>query len=181
MHNIKYIVTAIMLCFAITVSAKPSTKQTVYMFGFSASFNDSTIYFTNVQPVEGYIVNDRTHFLVNRDDYSYQLRNYFDNRGQVHRTCITVYSTNKKDIDKKYEKMKAKYTTKSKNKFDVLYLTDDDFKFETVTPDEGAVDVDSEEAEKAAQKSAKERKKGKKPKDMPMGPPPEGGGLPPMP
>lgn len=148
-----------------TLSAKGSKKQTVYMFGFSASFNDSIVYFTPIQEVQGYIYDNRTHFLVNRDQYSYQFRDYFENRGQLHRTCVTVYSTDKKKAEKKYLKMKEKYTTKSKNKFDVVYLTDTDFKFETVTPDEGTVYVDSEQAEANAQVSKKKHSKRKAKKD----------------
>lgn len=139
-------------------------KQTVYMFGFSASFNDSLIYFTPVQEVEGYIAANRSHFLVNRDQYSYQLRDYFENRGQLHRTCVTIYDVDKAKAEKKYQKMKEKYTTKSKNKFEVVYLTDTDFKFETVTPDEGTVYVDSSQAEENARES-KKAKKSKKSKN----------------
>lgn len=157
MRFVRYLMVSLMLFAVLTVSAKGSFKQNVYMFGFSASFNDSIVYFTPVQQVEGYISNDRNHFLVNRSQYSYQLRNYFDNRGQLHRTCITVYSTDKEKADKKYEKLKEKYTTKSKNKFDVVYLSDDDFKFQSVAPDEGTVYVDAAEAEKAAEKTAEQK------------------------
>lgn len=163
MRFLRYLLlTAVMLLTVMTVSAKGSKKQTVYMFGFSASFNDSIIYFTPVQELQGYIADNRTHFLVNRDQYSYQLKDYFENRGQLNRTCVTVYSTERKKLEKKYQKMKEKYTTKSKNKFDVVYLTDTDFKFQTVTPDEGTVYVNSEQAEANAEKSSK---KHKKPKD----------------
>lgn len=150
-----------MLAFT-SASAKGYKKQNVYMFGFSASFNDSIVYFTPVQEVEAYIANDRTRFLASREQYSYQLKNYFDRRGQLHRTCITIFDTDKDKAEKKYEKMKEKYTTKSKNKFDVTYLTDDDFKFTTETPEDGTVYVNSEEAERAAKEDMKETQKEEK-------------------
>lgn len=159
MKYIKIYLSAILLCIAMTAMAKGSVKQKVYIFGFSASFNDSIVYFTTVQEVDGYLSKDRNHFLVNREEYSNQLRNFFDNRGQLHRTCVTFYALEKDKAEKRYEKLKAKYTTKSKNKFDVTYLTNDDFTFKTVTPDEGTYFVDPTEAERAAEESSKTKKK----------------------
>lgn len=174
MRHMKYILAMCLMCLATMASAKGNVKKTVYMFGMSASFNDSTIYFTPIQQVEGYITNDRYHFLVSREEYSYQLRNYFDNRGQTHRTCITFYSTNKKKADKQYERIKNKYTKKSKNKFDIVYLADDDFAFKTVTPEEGVEYVDPQKAEQDAEKKGKKGKKKGRP-DMPGGPGAPGG------
>lgn len=155
MRYVRYIIMAGLLLVTSMASAKGSAKHTVYMFGFSASFNDSIVYFTNIQALDGYITNDRNHFLINRDQYSYQLRNYFENRGQLHRTCITIYATDKKAAEKKYQKLIEKYTVKSKNKFDVMYLTDNDFKYETVSADNGTVFVDPEEGERAAKRPDK--------------------------
>lgn len=163
MKGLKTLFTLTMLMsFSILLSAKDSAKQTVYMFGFSASFNDSIVYFTPVQQVDGYIKPDRTHFLADRNQYSYQLRNFFDNRGQLHRTCVTLYSTDKAKAEKKYQKLKEKYTTKSKNKFDVVELTNEDFQFQSVEPGGGTVYVNSEEAEREAAKSAQMEKKQQK-------------------
>ena len=53
------------------------------MFGFSASFNDSTVNFTDIQAVNAYVENNHTHFLVNRDEYSYQLRYYMEAYSQT--------------------------------------------------------------------------------------------------
>lgn len=61
--------------------------------------------------------------------------------------------------------MKAKYTTKSKNKFDVMYLTDSDFKFQTVAPDDNTSYVDPAAAERAAKEAEKAAEKAKKAKE----------------
>lgn len=175
MRFVRYLLVPLMLFVVLTVSAKGSKKQTVYMFGFSASFNDSIVYFTPIQELDAYIADDRTHFLKSREQYSYQLRNFFENRGQLHRTCITMYSTDKKEAEKKFQKLKEKYTTKSKNNFDVVTLAENDFKYQTVAPDEGTVYVDSAEAEREAAKANKPDKKHKgkpegkegKPEDRP--------------
>ena len=49
----------------LTVAAGSATAQTlkaqkVYMFGFSLSFNDSTVYLTHIQEVPNCYVNEKT-------------------------------------------------------------------------------------------------------------------------
>ncbi len=166
MRFLRGILLSVMFLAVLSVSAKGSRKQTVYMFGFSASFNDSIVYFTPIEEVQAYIANDRTHFLVAREQYSYQLRNYFENRGQLHRTCVTIYDVDRKKIEKKFQSLKEKYTVKSKKDFDVVTLAESDFKFETVSPEEGTVYVDSQTAEEEAKKPRKHR--------GPKGPKPDG-------
>ncbi len=123
------VVLALFACVT-AVSAKNKLMPKVYAFGFSASFNDSTVYFTDIQEVDSVWINAKNDFLLNRSEYSYQLRNYFDGNGQPHRTCIIVYALKRKDIDKKYRKMKEKYT--KKGNFDVRYLKEEDFRFKAV-------------------------------------------------
>ena len=90
------------------VSAKIVCVPKLYAFGFSASFNDSIVYFTDIQEIDSAWINDKTDFLVSRDNYSYQLKNYFTNIGQEHRTCVISFALKRKDIEKKYKKMKEK-------------------------------------------------------------------------
>ncbi len=80
MKYYKFVLIAVMLLgLTTTIIAKDSYKAAkVYMFGFSASFNDSTVYFTDIQAVDAFIENNRAHFLVNREEYSYQLRYYME-------------------------------------------------------------------------------------------------------
>ena len=64
-----------------TITAKEAYKAAkVYMFGFSESFNDSTVNFTDIQAIDAFVENNHTHFLINRDEYSYQLRYYIESR-----------------------------------------------------------------------------------------------------
>ena len=80
MRYYKFVLIAVMLFgLTTTITAKDAYKAVkVYMFGFSASFNDSTVNFTDIQAVDAYVENNHTHFLVNRDEYSYQLRYYME-------------------------------------------------------------------------------------------------------
>ncbi len=52
--------------------------KTAYIFGFASSFNDSTVYFTDVQKVDSAYFTRKNKFLVSRENYSYQLRDYLE-------------------------------------------------------------------------------------------------------
>lgn len=109
---------AVMLLFAASTQAKDEMKR-IYIFGFAMSFNDSTVCFTDVQAVDSAWLNSKTHFLVNRENYSYQLRDYLEGEGYKHPTCMVSYSTDLKKLTKKYDKMRNRYTAqpkKTKNK-----------------------------------------------------------------
>lgn len=160
MKIFKTIALLLFLTLSMTAQAK-DIQKTIYVFGFAASFNDSTVYFTNIQQVDGAWVKDRTHFLVNRDDYSYQFRNFLNSIGEHNRTCVTIYDDNQASLEKKLQKMKAKYTTskKARGRYLVRNLDNSAFTYEAVAPDEGTITVNAEEAEKAADQSAKEEKR----------------------
>ncbi len=116
------------------VSAKIVCVPKLYAFGFSASFNDSIVYFTDIQEIDSAWINDKTDFLVSRDNYSYQLKNYFTNIGQEHRTCVISFALKRKDIEKKYKKMKEKYV--KVGNFSIKTLGKNDFQFTTIKPDD---------------------------------------------
>ena len=130
------IVTALLVGCVINGNAKGYRPAKIYMFGFAASFNDSTIYRTDIQTVNAYLVNNRTKFLANREDYSYQLRNYLQSNGlEAYPTCITIFGENEKDATKKYLKLKERYE-KSKKKYSIKSLKDSQFKYTPVEPDQ---------------------------------------------
>lgn len=70
--------TAFIIC--TTVSAKNKCVPKIYIYGFSASFNDSIIYLTNIQELDSAWIDDKNDFLLNRSDYSYQFKNYFETK-----------------------------------------------------------------------------------------------------
>lgn len=130
------IVTALLVGCVINGNAKGYRPAKIYMFGFAASFNDSTVYLTDIQIVNAYLVNNRTKFLANREDYSYQLRNYLQSNGlEAYPTCITMFAENEKDATKKYLKLKERYE-KSKKKYSIKSLRDSQFKYTPVEPDQ---------------------------------------------
>ena len=130
------IVTALLVGCVINGNAKGYRPAKIYMFGFAASFNDSTVYLTDIQTVNAYLVNNRTKFLANREDYSYQLRNYLQSNGlEAYPTCITIFAENEKEATKKYLKLKERYE-KSKKKYSIKSLRDSQFKYTPVEPDQ---------------------------------------------
>lgn len=117
----------------ITMTAIAGVAQTktelrpAYICGFAASFNDSTVYLTEIQSFDSVLVDSKTKFLTERESYSYQLKEYLKSVGFTNPTCITLFAFKRSDIEKKYLKLKKKYT--KGGRFDVRYLTSSDFKF----------------------------------------------------
>ena len=104
-----------------------------YMFGFAASFNDSTVFFTDIQQVDSVWVTKKKGFLAGRSNYAYQLRNYCEQKMDLpKRTCVVVSSLKRKEVEKKYKKMMKKYVGKKAKNYDVRYIPSSDFKFEAV-------------------------------------------------
>jgi len=140
---------------------------TVYMFGASASFSDSIVYFTDIQVVDSVWLDEKTDFLVSRWDYSNQLRSHFTQTGHPNRTCIVCYSTEEKDIRKKYAKMRKKFsgTTKKPTRYDIRQLDEEEFTFAAVRPsviDEESLEAYNEQQAREAMKPQKQQKPPKK-------------------
>ena len=144
MNKVKYIILALMVAMTTGAMAKNVKVPHVYIFGFSASFQDSTVYMTEIQDLQGAWMDKKTKFLLGRDNYSYQLSNHFNEQGQPNRVCMVFFSTSKSKAEKKYLKMKKKYTAvpkqtnKSKKQgaetapYDLRYITLQEFRFEPV-------------------------------------------------
>lgn len=115
--------------------AKQVVVPQVYMFGFAASFTDTIVYFTNVMKVDSVWVESKNKFLLGRSVYSHQLRNYLTvNKQLPQRTCIILYDKDKTKLEKKLLKMKRLYMhpKPGKQQFDVRFLEDTEFRFNTV-------------------------------------------------
>ena len=125
---------AVMLGVSMTAEAKKTMVPKMYMFGIAASFNDSIVYFTNIQEVSNAWIESKNKFLLDRQIYSNQLRDYLANKLQMpHRTCIVYYNTKRAKIEKKFIKLRSLYIQgKNKKKpshFEVRYIDNADFQF----------------------------------------------------
>lgn len=164
MRKWKFVVLVVALLLSVSMAqAKDYNQQRVYMFGFAASFNDSTVYFTDVQVVDSaWVYANHSRFLVNRDDYSYQLRNYLQRQGNASPTCVTVYAFNEKEIYKKYLKLRERYNSKNMRHYFIKDLRSGEFAYRAVSPNEGTVIINAAQAEAEAKKALREEEKAAK-------------------
>lgn len=155
----KAVIAALLLVAAFTTTNAANNSQTkpIYIFGFSASFNDSTVYFTDIQHLDSAWIEKKSKFLLGRENFSYQLRDYLqESKSQPHRTCVVFYAFSKKDINKQMESLKKKYINKEKQAYAINYIKQDEFSFKYV-------DMSPTEDEVAEQPKAKKAKKEKRP------------------
>lgn len=117
-----------------TASAKKVVVPKMYIFGMAASFSDTIVHFTNVQEINNAWINTKGNFLLGRNFYSMELRNYLKYQGMDNRTCIVVANKKREKLEKKFLKMKKLYTQSKDGKqhYDIRYINDQDFKFRTI-------------------------------------------------
>lgn len=128
--------------------------QRVYAFGLAASFADSIVYITDLQPMDSVFVESRTGFLENRDLYSAQLRDYLAAQEKPRRVCAFFFDEKQKDAEKRLMRMKRRYA--KDGKYDVRFLSQSDFRFSVVPH--------LDETAGAAAPAQKEKKAGKRKK-----------------
>lgn len=139
MKILKYILFTLLTAAAMPteVQAKRMKMPQMYMYGFSASFQDSIVYMTDVQEVADVWYDTKTKFLIERQQYSYQLKDYLArNMQQPNRVCVVMFAPTRREAEKEFVKLRKEYTVKAKGKYDVRYLTTTDFKFKAVELDE---------------------------------------------
>lgn len=131
------------------------------------------------EQIEGYVISPdgkkllimtrKNKFLVSRENYSYQLRDYLEQKGAGNRTCIVMFDFNQKKAEKKWNKLYARYVQKPKAKkakngqqmndapspYQVKTINSTDFHFSSVQPND-------EEVEEVKVKKAKKAKKEKR-------------------
>lgn len=94
---------------AFSKQPKDKNKYGVYLAGVSASFADSLVFFTDIQFVDSAAV-DEKDMLVGRASYSYQLKDYLEQKqGEQNRTCFMFFNRKKTKLEKEMKKLKEKY------------------------------------------------------------------------
>lgn len=132
MKSLRYILLLAVTLLTVEASAKLELTDNIYMFGFSASFKDSVIYATDIQNPQGLWIDTKHDYLINRDEYSHQLKVYLAEKlQQENRVCMVFFYTKKKKAEKEYLKLMKKY----KQGYEVRYLNENDFKFEPIDSD----------------------------------------------
>lgn len=122
-------------------------QERLYVYGVATSFNDSTVYITEIQQLDSAWVDTKTGFLYSRNNYSFQLRDHLKANGFANPTCVTYFAKTRKEIEKKYVAIKRRYATRGH--YNVKYVTKNDFTYNCLVPD------DSERADLQTKKSKK--------------------------
>lgn len=107
-------------------SMKKEKEKQVYAFGVAASFNDTIVYYTEIQMLDS-VVLDKRGFLPQRELYSYQLKNYLEYElVKPDYTCMIYFSENKNKLQKEASKVKGKYV---KGNLKLQSIAPSDFSF----------------------------------------------------
>lgn len=106
---------------------------TLFLFGVALNPTDSVVYITDELLIENTQVYKKSKFLVNRDDYSYQLRDYMTSQGIRNRTCSITYAKSINALDKKYKKQVARF---QKRGYLIQHVDQGVFRFKTVRTEE---------------------------------------------
>ncbi len=99
--------------------------EPIYLFGFSFSFADSTVYMTDIQLIDSAQIGSHG-MLMKCGVFSDQMKNYLLQQGVNNPTCVIFYSPKKKETEKKMNKIMKRYEKKQ-----LLWrmLTNDNFHF----------------------------------------------------
>ena len=162
----KYLLTAAVVLAAMIPSASTAQKAVpakLHMFGFAASFNDTIVHFTDIQTIDSAWINAKNKFLLARDQYSAELRNYLTEHQMPYRTCIVIYDKKLDKLQKKFLKMKKLYMGDKKVKTNNLIKTigADEFRFTPINMSQNNYteeETEEEETPKATKKSKKDKK-----------------------
>ena len=120
----------IALACALALQAKGPQKsgERIYIYGCAASFLDSVVYITDVQPLDSAILTKKTGFLVGRQLYSEQLYTFLQQQvGPRQLTCAVFFDKKPLRIKKKYQKMLKDY--QGQEHLNVKILQTSDFAF----------------------------------------------------
>lgn len=147
---------------------KDKGNSGVYIAGISDSFSDSTVYVTAVQSLDFVNLKTKSAFLPMRSSFSYQLKNYFENKKNMpNRLCAVIFGLQRDKLERELNKIKKNYL--SQKGYKVEQVTD--FQFEKpagfdeaqLTPEqEKAAKLKAKEQRKELKQKQKEAKKNKK-------------------
>ena len=93
------------LCAALQVSAR-DRQQSIYMFAYGTSFNDSTIYLSTVEVVKNATLEQKTNFLNNRLSYSNAFKQFLDVKYSGIHTSAVFFNVKREKLEKMYLKIR---------------------------------------------------------------------------
>jgi hypothetical protein len=143
-----FLLVMVLSAFPTSSSAKYKCVPKVYMFGFAQSLKDSTVYLTDILEIDNAWVDEKTKFLYQRDGYSLQLKNYIFQDDKQEMYIVTLFALNRKQIEKKYAKLKQKYSS-NRNHYIIKFINENEMHY-------NAIEFDNEDI--IPEKSSKKNK-----------------------
>lgn len=114
------------LCAALQVSAR-DRQQSIYMFAYGTSFNDSTIYLSTVEVVKNATLEQKTNFLNNRLSYSNAFKQFLDVKYSGIHTTAVFFNVKREKLEKMY--LKIRRNTQKSRTMRLVEVPASDFRF----------------------------------------------------
>jgi len=114
------------LCAALHVSAR-DRQQSIYMFAYGTSFNDSTIYLSTVEVVKNATLEQKTNFLNNRLSYSNAFKQFLDVKYSGIHTTAVFFNVKREKLEKMY--LKIRRNTQKGRTMRLVEVPASDFRF----------------------------------------------------
>lgn len=114
------------LCAALQVSAR-DRQQSIYMFAYGTSFNDSTIYLSTVEVVKNATIEQKTNFLNNRLSYSNAFKQFLDVKYSGIHTTAVFFNVKREKLEKMY--LKIRRNTQKSRTMRLVEVPASDFRF----------------------------------------------------
>ena len=114
------------LCAALQVSAR-DRQQSIYMFAYGTSFNDSTIYLSTVEVVKNAKLEQKTNFLNNRLSYSNAFKQFLDVKYSGIHTTAVFFNVKREKLEKMY--LKIRRNTQKSRTMRLVEVPASDFRF----------------------------------------------------
>lgn len=114
------------LCAALQVSAR-DRQQSIYMFAYGTSFNDSTIYLSTVEVVKNATLEQKTNFLNNRLSYSNAFKQFLDVKYSGIHTTAVFFNVKREKLEKMY--LKIRRNTQKSGTMRLVEVPASDFRF----------------------------------------------------
>ena len=114
------------LCAALQVSAR-DRQQSIYMFAYGTSFNDSTIYLSTVEVLKNATLEQKTNFLNNRLSYSNAFKQFLDVKYSGIHTTAVFFNVKREKLEKMY--LKIRRNTQKSRAMRLVEVPASDFRF----------------------------------------------------
>ena len=116
----------VVLCATLQVSAR-DRQQSIYMFAYGTSFNDSTIYLSTVEVVKNATLEQKTNFLNNRLSYSNAFKQFLDVKYSGIHTTAVFFNVKREKLEKMY--LKIRRNTQKGRTMRLVEVPASDFRF----------------------------------------------------